>query len=96
MALLKQKSVAANELNKVAFDFVSASEQALEYGGKDLAQKLYVMAKATFTRYKQWQMAEGIVPNSSDRISLHSDSRMYDQRLVHKALARLERRLDGS
>ena len=95
-ALLKQKSVAANELNAVAFDLVSASEQALESGGKDLAQKLYVMAKATFTRYKRWQMAEGIVPNTANRISINSDSRMYDQLLVHKALARLERRLDQS
>lgn len=95
-ALLKQKSVAANELNAVAFDLASASEQALESGGKDLAQKLYAMAKATFTRYKRWQMAEGIVPNTTDRISLRSDSRMHDHLLVHKALSRLESRLDES
>lgn len=95
-ALLKQKSVAANELNNVAFLLVGASEEALNLGGKELAQKLYGMAKSVFTRYRRWQMAEGIVPNTSDRISLFSDPRLHDQLLVHKALAKLEQRLSES
>ncbi len=95
-ALLTQKTVAANELNYAAFELASACSEALEMGSRELAQNLYAMAKATFTRYKRWQMAEGIMPNTGSRISINTDSRMHDHLLVHKVLAKLEKQLSES